>query len=225
MKNFCEILNISALFKDIEINEIDILIKKTKHNILEFKKEEIIAIQGDLCDKIGIVLDGVVEAKNMMENGKSVTITSMKAGQIFGEVIIFSNQKNYPATIQAFTKCKVLFLHKTEVLELCSENKTILSNFMSLLSNRILMLNKKLKSLSYNTIRQKLVYYLIQEYEKQGSIFLNLQYSRSELAEYLGIPRPSLSREMIKMKEDNLIDFEKNTVKLLNLDSLKEYLL
>lgn len=221
----CEILNTSVLFKNIEINDIDKIMKTIKHKITDFNKEEIIAFQGELCDKIGIVLDGVIEVKNMMENGKSITITSMKTGQIFGEVIIFSNQKNYPSTIEAFTKCRILFLHKAEVLKLCSENETILNNFMSLLSNKILMLNQKLKSLSYNTIRQKLAFYLIQEFKKQQNVFLKLQYSRAELAEYLGIPRPSLSREMIKMKEDNLIDFERNTVKIININLLKEYLL
>ncbi|MHC1684489.1 MAG: Crp/Fnr family transcriptional regulator [Clostridiaceae bacterium] len=225
MKNIFEILNTSALFKNIEINEIQKIIERTKHKIINYEKEEIIAFQGDLCDKIGIVLDGMIEIKNMMENGKSITITSMKAGNIFGEVILFSNQKSYPSTIEANSKSTILFLHKTEVLGLCRENELILNNFMSLLSNKILMLNQKLKSLSYNTIRQKLVYYFIQEYEKQNTPFITLPYSRAELAEYLGIPRPSLSREMVKMKEDNLIDFEKNTVKIINFDALKEFLL
>lgn len=225
INKICEILNTSVLFKNVEIDDIDKIMKNIKHKITDFNKEEIIAFQGDLCDKIGIVLDGVIEVKNIMENGKSITITSMKTGQIFGEVIIFSNQKNYPATIEAFTKCKILFLHKVEILKLCRENETILNNFMSLLSNKILMLNQKLRSLSYNTIRQKLAFYLIQEFKKQQNVFLKLQYSRAELAEYLGIPRPSLSREMIKMKEDNLIDFERNTVKIININLLKEYLL
>ena len=42
------------------------------------------------------------------------------------------------------------------------------------------------------------------------------------MAEMLNIPRPSLSRELTNMKEDGLIDFYKNNIKILDLEGLKK---
>jgi hypothetical protein len=44
------------------------------------------------------------------------------------------------------------------------------------------------------------------------------------MAEILSIPRPSLSRELIKMKANKWIDFEAGTIKILKLESLEEAL-
>lgn len=44
------------------------------------------------------------------------------------------------------------------------------------------------------------------------------------MAELLNVPRPSLSRELTKMKDDNLIDFDKNQIKIFDIDQLEESL-
>lgn len=111
------------------------------------------------------------------------------------------------------------------MLKLCSLNTSVLNNFMGLLSNKILMLNKKVKTLSYQNIRQKLCNYLLEESKKQNSFILKMSVSRKEMAEQLGIPRPSLSREMINMKEEGLIEFEKNIIRILDEEALETELL
>ena len=66
---------------------------------------------------------------------------------------------------------------------------------------------------------------LLEEYNKIGSLNLKLNISRKEMAELLGVPRPSLSREMIKMKEEGLIDFNKNVIKILDEEALEDVLI
>jgi CRP-like cAMP-binding protein len=95
---------------------------------------------------------------------------------------------------------------------------------MSLLSNKILMLNKKLKNISYETLRQKIASYILDEYSHQKKLDIILNYTRKEMAEQLGIPRPSLSRELVNMKKDNLIDFSKNHIIIKNVNNLEKLL-
>lgn len=130
-------------------------------------------------------------------------------GDIFGEVIVFSSMNKYPSTILSNSNSSVMFISKEDIVKLCSLDSLILNNLMGLLSNKILMLNKKVKNLSYETIRQKISSFLMDQYRKQNSLTLKLNMSRQALAEIFGIPRPSLSRELINMKNDKLIDVEK----------------
>ena len=87
------------------------------------------------------------------------------------------------------------------------------------------MLNQRLTNLSFDTLRKKIANILILEHNKQKSIYLTLPYSRKKMAEMLNIPRPSLSRELIKMKDDGLIDFYKKEIKIIDLKALEDTLL
>ncbi len=130
----------------------------------------------------------------------------------------------YPSTILSNSNSSVMFISKEDIISLCSLDSFILNNLMGLLSNKILMLNKKVKNLSYETIRQKISSFLVDQYRKQNSLTLKLNMSRQALAEIFGIPRPSLSRELINMKNDKLIDVEKNIIIIKDLEALEEIL-
>jgi len=92
--------------------------------------------------------------------------------------------------------------------------------FMQILSMRILMLNKRLKTLSHKSIREKIIAFLLDEYDRSKNYQFNISLSRKEMADYLGIQRPSLSRELRKMREDGYIDFYLNTFKILDLKNM-----
>jgi Mn-dependent DtxR family transcriptional regulator len=49
-----------------------------------------------------------------------------------------------------------------------------------------------------------------------------ISLKRNELAEFLNVSRPSLSREMIKMKDEGIIDFYKSSFKIIDIERLKK---
>ena len=110
-------------------------------------------------------------------------------------------------------------------IKLMTLDSRIIDSFMGVLSNRILMLNDRITNLSYDTLRKKIANIIILEYNRQKSPYIILPYSRKKMAELLNIPRPSLSRELINMKEDGLIDFYRNKIKILDLKALEASLL
>lgn len=223
-ENFNAIKN-CILFKNFETKEIRNKLTEVGFDIKYFDKNEIIAIEDDDCKSIGIVLKGNVEIQKIYASGKVMTIEKLHAGDIFGEVIIFSNHHKYPATILSSNKSQIMFISKESILNLCSSSNIFLNNFMELLSSKILKLNKKLKIMSYKTIKQKIVHYLLDEYKKQKKAKIRLNCTKKELAERLGIPRPSLSRELIQMKNDKIIDFDKEYITILNFEKLEDVLL
>lgn len=218
------LLSKSILFKDFKEELIEELLKDINYRISKFSKGEVIALEGDNISGIGIVLEGYVEVQKGFPSGKVVSISKIKQGGIFGEVIIFSDLNFYPSNIISSIKSEVLFISKEDILKLCSLNERFLKRFMTLLSNKILMLNKKLKEISYGTIREKLADYILEEYKKQKGLVIKLTKNRSEMAEHFGVARPSLSRELIKMKEDGLINFERNIINIINLQGIEEIL-
>ena len=225
MKNIYDVLSNCILMKNFSENDIEKLLAKIEYTPRKYSKGQVIAIEESDCSKIGIVIDGNVEVQKTFSSGKVITLGILRESDIFGEVIIFSNRNTYPATITASSSTSVMFISKEDILKLCNIFPMFLKNFMSLLSDKILMLNKKLKNISYETIRQKISSYILEEYHQQKNLKIYLNCTRKEMADQLGIPRPSLSRELINMKKDNLIDFNKNLIFIKDIDSLEDLLL
>lgn len=224
MDNIISILKNCILFKDFKEEEIKHTLNNINYKISSYEKQETIALESDKCNSIGILLDGTVEIQKLFSSGKTVTIDILLSGDIFGEVIVFSSTNTYPSSIIASKNTTVLFITKEYILKLCSLNSILLSNLMSLLSNKILMLNKKVKYLSYNTLRQKIASFLLEQYGIQQNSTIKLNLSREALSELLAIPRPSLSRELVNMKKDGLIEFNKNIIILNSIEDLEKIL-
>lgn len=224
MKELINTLKQCILMKGFNENDIEDLLKSINYSVNCYSKGELIALEGSNCSNIGIILSGSVEIQKIYASGKTVTISKLNEGHIFGEVIIFSNRSTYPATISSPGNSKIMFISKENILKLSSINSKFLNNFMTLLSNKILMLNNKLRNISYQTIRQKIASYILEEYESQQKLQIKLSCTKKEMADQLGIPRPSLSRELINMKNEGIIDSVKDTITILDLELLEDVL-
>ncbi len=106
------------------------------------------------------------------------------------------------------------------VLRMLSMNETILKNYLDISADFATRLSRKLNMMSLHTIRQKLAVYLLDLSKKQGSDTVALDRSKSALAEYFGVARPSLERELTAMQRDGLIAAERKTIRIVDRQAL-----
>lgn len=212
------------LFKNLDETQIAFLIRAVEYQLETYAKSETLAIEGDPCDRIGVVVTGKIELQNICPSGKVMTLTQLECGMVFGEAILFSGKHTYPITITAAAKSEVLFFRKKDVVHMLSHHPMVLENYMSLLSNRLFMLNSKLKTLSLETLRQKLADFILKEYKLQKKLTLDIKMNRKEMSEHLSVQRPSLSRELIHMQEEGYVEFGKHTITILDLEALEALL-
>lgn len=221
MSNPLTVLKSCRLFNNLHEGQIahllNVLGAKTNH----YKREAVIAIEGDPCDRLGIVLEGKIDLQNILPSGKVVTLIQFGPGEVFGEALIFSKQTEYPVTILSATPSTIMFIEKKEVVFLLTHHPILLENFLGLLSDKLFFMNKKVKVLALETIRQKICDFILKEYKKQKKLRLAIPYSRKEMAEHMSLQRPSLSRELINMREEGLIDFDKHTIEILDLEGIE----
>jgi CRP/FNR family transcriptional regulator, dissimilatory nitrate respiration regulator len=213
-----------ALFKGFESSQIKVILPRFSLATRSYSPQSIIAFEEDECTWLGIILNGSIKVEHILASGKTITLDTLGRGTSFGEALIFADLNRYPATIQALEYTEVLYLSRKDIIELCRESDSFLSNFSALLSNRLLMLNRKVKSLSFTSIRQRVINYLLEEYQRQKTLHLTLTLARHELANLLGIPRPSLSRELAHLQADGLIQFDRQAISLLSIENLEKYL-
>lgn len=223
-KMFNEVINQiskSQLFHGINEEDLASLLHCLKPRISIYKKNDYITIAGNDFDGIGIVLEGEATVSKENAAGNRTIMAMLKTGDMFGEIIAFSSQSIWPATVQAQEPCKIFFLSKDKIIseceKVCSWHKILIRNMLTIVSEKALMLNRKVEYLTIIGIREKIITFLLEQLKKTGKTTFMLPMNRKELAEFLNVSRPSLSREMCRMRNEGIIDFHMATVKIIDV--------
>ena len=224
MEEIVKKLEKNELFNNVDKTKMLKILGNLKYSIVSYKKGEVIFQEEEICSAIGLIIDGTINIERIYPNGKSIVMSKFKDGDVFGEALLFSKVNKYPATVIALSDCKVLYLTKNEIIKLFSVENKLMENFMMLLSEKIIILNNKIRSISLKSIRQKVVDYILCEYMNEKNEEIKLKYSKEEIANDIGIPRPSLSRELIKLRDEGLINFSRNKITILNIEELEDIL-
>jgi CRP-like cAMP-binding protein len=90
---------------------------------------------------------------------------------------------------------------------------------MTFNANRTHFLAERLKFLSTKTIKGKLAQYIL---EKSNNMDFMLDMNQTDLAEYFGVARPSLSRSLSEMINEEIISLKGKKGKILNFAKLKK---
>lgn len=223
IENYKDLISHTHLFNQFSPDDILALFTEDFYSIRNYERNSIIYLQNEVCSTIDIVLDGSVHIQKIGENGDILTIVTYISGDIMGANLAFSETNQYPMTVISNTQSTILHINKKLILNLCQDNRNFLIKFLESLSNKALILTNKIKFISMKTIRDKIIEFLTYEYHLQNNTVIKLQVSKKELAERFGIQRPSLFRELRKMKEDGLIDYDSRSIQIIDLNLLKRH--
>jgi CRP-like cAMP-binding protein len=184
-----------------------------KIDIASFPKGYTVEQEGNLSNYIGIVLSGSITIESYSLAGHTFIIRTLSEGMMFGDVLIFGTHSlAYPGTLIAREHTLIAKISNALFKQWLTQDQVLLNNYLTLLSDKTYQLNEKNKLLSQDTLRDKIFYYLYAKQKEQGSNTIKLNQSKEELASTLFVRRPSLSRELIKMKHEGLIDYDRSTI-------------
>lgn len=214
-----------SLFKKIEKDSLITMLNCLKPKVFCYKRSDYIVTGGDSYESVGIVLTGSATVSKDNAAGNRIVMTVLKQGDIFGELVAFSSQKVWPATVQANEACEVLFLPREKIIadcdKMCTWHRILIQNFLRLISERAMMLNKKVEYLTIKSMRGKICTYLLEQYKKTGKRNIILPLNRNELSDFLNVSRPSMSREFGKLRDEGVIDFHLTAFEILDLEAIK----
>ncbi len=220
LEDYIHILKSVSLFKNFTEDNFSSLFQNVDYTISRYAKDSMVFIAGEKCDTLNIILDGKIRIQKIDPFGKSLVITEFNACDIIGEALLFGEKTSYPMTGISTTNTVVLRISKEAILYLCQHNSTFLIEFLKFLSGKSITLSNKLDQISLKSIRQKICEFIIFEYRKGNKLKVKLNMSKKEWADKIGVQRPSLSRELIKMKNENLIDYDKHYIYIKDLEKI-----
>ena len=218
------ILEKSTLFQGVEANVLRGYLEETPHHIQCYDKEETIFHLMDPALRIGIILEGRVEAQKSFSNGSQVNVSIRIPGEIIGPAAVFSKSQRYPCDIVALEPATLMMLRKEDLLSLMQKDVKILQNFTTEIASATYMLQQRLELLSYSGIAQKAAFWLLMQVRQTGKTAVQIPDSMSRWAMIMNVSRPSLHREMKKLEEEGIIRYERKNIYVLDPDGLQAVL-
>lgn len=196
------------------VTDIELLVSQGQIKIKKYAKGETLYNQGCLCNSLDIVVTGSLTAYSLTESGSSTIMFEFKKDSIIGANLLFATHNIYPLNIYCSSECRLIHIEKTAV-EILLHNYDFVMPYVKSLSQNSLGLNHKIAMLSRKTLRQNIFEYLLQQSIVQRSQTVYLPFSKKEFADYLGVQRPSLFRELKKMQLDGVISIDNRKITIL----------
>ena len=168
---------------------------------------------------IGIVLDGYVDMIKEDHWGNKSLLLRLGKNEMFGETFACGEDSLSVVTFVAPYGAKVLLIPFCRVMHNCANacafHQKLIENMVKVIAGKNRDLMRKVEVISKRTIREKLLAYLSLQAQTQDSPYFDIPLGRAELAEYLCVDRSALTRELAKMREEGILDFDRNSFRLL----------
>ena len=202
----------TPLFRGLTPQQLDALAQAGHLRTKTFAKHEVIFRAGSRVQEIGIVLHGAVHIENLDLWGTKSILSSIAAGQAFAETYAFCGDA-LMVDATAAESCEVLFLHTAALTDPRVEpavRSTLLRNLLAVSMRKNLSLSQRIFCTTPKTVRGRLLTYFSAQAAKTGSMAFEVPFNRQQMADYLNLDRSALSKELCKMRDEGLLEFEKN---------------
>lgn len=228
-KQWLDVLSKSALFKDIAKSGINDAIACFKPEIAYYQKNDTAVFTGDRLKGIGIVLEGRVSIAKETYTGDRIILNVIGRGGMFGEIAAFTEGRLSQAIVIAKENCVIIYISPDNITDRCGDScehhRRIEINIIEIISRKAIELIKKIDYMAIKGMRAKICTFLYDRHlQSGGSLQFMLPFNRSEMADYLNVSRPSMSREMCRLRDEGIIEFFSASVRIAYLDGLKKYI-
>ncbi len=194
------------LFNNITNANKEKILKSLEGNTLHFKKNNTILSNVKQDNIIGIILEGYIQIVKTDYNGNRTIIEDLYDNDIFSSKM--SNISNNEYSVITKEDTKLIIIYFNEILNNnlnTSYYNQFLKNLLYIMSDKMTNINNRIEILSNKTIRNKLLAYFKLMSKKNNSKIIYLPYTFIDLADYLGVDRSAMYRELKNLKEEGLI--------------------
>lgn len=219
MKKYIPVLKRTKLFAGVGDDEITSMLSCLGARLKTYKKGEYVFRQGEHISDITVLVEGDLHIQRDDYWGNRSILGQVTVGEMFGEAYAAQDSGALLNDVVAIEDSAVIFFDVKRILTTCSStcrfHAIVVQNLFFAISEKNRKLVQKLGILSKRTTREKLISYLSEQAKKQNSGSFTIPFNRQQLADFLSVDRSAMSNELCKMRDEGLLEFDKNRFKLL----------
>lgn len=186
-----------------------------------FDKGDVIYNEGGHSNYVYLIINGAVKTNKIDEYGKELIIAIFEEDELFG-MTAFSKNTPYEETAIALSDVDLVGITKNELKILLENNPKITFKLIELLNDNLNLLKNQLLQLAYSSVNRRtastILKFANKMNKKPGE---TIRITRSDLASVAGIALETMSRTLTNFKNDEIIQVEGRSIKILDLEKLK----
>ena len=219
MKKYIEILKRTQLFSGVSDTEISAMLNCLQAKLLTFQKGDYVFREGERIDNITVLVKGKLLVQHDDFWGNRNIVNVIRVGEMFGEAYVAPESGSLLNDVIAEEDSAVIFFDVRRILTVCSTacrfHSMVIQNLFFAISEKNRKLVQKIGHMSKRSTRAKLLSYLSEEAKRQNSSHFTIPFTRQQLADFLCVDRSAMSNELCKMRDEELLQFDKNQFTLL----------
>lgn len=194
------------------------------YDIEQFSKKQTVYAEGKRPRFLYYLVSGKAKAFKTHEDGKEYITDLFSSGDFIGYAAMLED-KPYDDTTVILEDAEVMQIPRDEFLQLIYGDLNIAAKFIRILTKNIKEKEERLLNLAYSSLRKRVAKALVAIHEKFYSEGNNvIEFSRDDIAQYIGTATESLIRTLSDFKSEKLIDIKGGKISIVNLEKLKNLL-
>ena len=216
----------TGLFSNLSKAELQML---TGRSVLKpFSAGELLFSEGEPCKGLHVVARGNVRIFKTSINGREQVLAVNGPGESVAELPVFDGGP-YPASAMAVSDVEIAFISRKDFQAYCLEHPEVALKVLSVVGARLRRLVGIIEELSFTTIRQRLISMLVRLAQTEGKktergVELQLPASHQELAHQLGTVRELISRNLMRLQAEGLLEVDARQIVVKDLKGLSALL-
>lgn len=218
--NYLKELVLFSEMNDDELLEINNLIKT-----VTYPGGYTLFFQGDEGKKVFFLKKGKVKIVKTAEDGSEQILEILQSGDVFGEVVLFGIN-HYPATARTMEAIKVNYLNRDDFKDYFNKNPQIAWGMLKVMAQKLAKAQHRVENLGLRNTKgrvARLIMDLLDDFGNKEDEFV-LDISQSDLANFIGTSRETVSRTLSEFRKKDLLKMTDNKIIIKDLNGLKNYL-
>lgn len=224
--NVVSALGATSLFSNLSPEELRLLAGHAVRR--SYVQGELLFSEGDACKGLHIIVSGKLRIFKSSASGREQVLAVEGPGGSVAELPVFDGAP-YPASVSAVEDSQILFISRADFRSFCLAHPEVALKMLAVVGARLRRLVGIIEELSFTTVRQRLASVLVRLAQSEGkrtgnSIEIQLPGTHQELAHQLGTVRELVSRNLMRLQAEGLVQVEARNITVLDLPGLSEIL-
>lgn len=193
-----------------------------------FSAGELLFSEGEPCSGLHMIARGKVRIFKTSMNGREQVLAVNGAGESVAELPVFDGGP-FPASAVAAEDAEIAFISRRDFNAFCLEHPEVALKVLSVVGSRLRRLVGIIEELSFTTIRERLISVLVKLAQAEGvktgrGIEFQLPATHQELANQLGTVRELVSRNLMRLQAEGLVEVDARQIVVKDLKELSAQL-
>ena len=169
-------------------------------------KRQLIFLEGEDGHSMYILAEGGVQLYKSAADGREIVIKTLRAGEIFGEVVLFE-QSEYPVSAVALEKSLLLRLPRQQI-DCLLVTDSFRQDFIGMLMRKQRYLADRILYLTGHDVEERFFFFLQEQFGRRQEYRISL--SKKDIAAAIGTIPETFSRLLLRLKEEKKIRWQED---------------